>query len=271
MKTSVMKRSIAALVLAGLCGGMGLRGQEPSGAAANPLAGNPAAIQAGMGLFRSRCADCHGMDARGVRGPDLTQVWASGRTDQGLFRTVRRGIPGTEMPAIGVRAADDEVWKILAYLKTVASPTVAEAPSGNVENGARVFRAQCAGCHTVNGRGGRLGPDLSRIGASRARNAIVRRIRGSVEDFLEGYEPVTVTTTNGQTVRGVRKNGDLFSVQVMDSRERIQGYLRSDVREVSTPQQSAMPVFGPERLNESDLNDLLAYLATLKGFDPAVR
>ena len=53
--------------------------QEPP--AVNPLAGNDAAIQSGMGLFRSRCADCHGMDARGVRGPDLTQVWASGRTD----------------------------------------------------------------------------------------------------------------------------------------------------------------------------------------------
>ena len=49
------------------------------------LEGNPDAIRSGMGLFRGRCADCHGMDARGVRGPDITQVWASGRTDDGLF------------------------------------------------------------------------------------------------------------------------------------------------------------------------------------------
>jgi len=42
----------------------------------NPLEGNADAIRAGMGQFRSRCADCHGMDARGVRAPDLTQVWA---------------------------------------------------------------------------------------------------------------------------------------------------------------------------------------------------
>src|SRR5688572_14713935 len=32
----------------------------------NPVEGNPDAIRAGMGLFRSRCADCHGVDARGV-------------------------------------------------------------------------------------------------------------------------------------------------------------------------------------------------------------
>src|SRR6476659_11339046 len=67
--------------------------------AKNPLEGNADAIRGGMGLFRGRCADCHGMDARGVRALDITQVWASGRTDDGLFKTVRNGVPGTEMPA----------------------------------------------------------------------------------------------------------------------------------------------------------------------------
>ena len=65
----------------------------------NPLVGNAEAIRSGTALFRARCADCHGMDARGVRAPDLTAVWASGRTDPALFRTIRGGIPGTQMPA----------------------------------------------------------------------------------------------------------------------------------------------------------------------------
>lgn len=265
-----MRKTLAALLTAVSCatGGAILGAQSPP--ATNPFDGNPDAIQAGMGLFRSRCADCHGMDARGVRAPDLTQVWASGRTDAGLFRTVRRGVAGTEMPAIGVRAPDDEVWKILAYLRTIASPTPTDVVAGNAENGARIFRAQCASCHRIDGTGGRLGPDLSRIGVARARGALVRRIRGATEDFLNGYEPVTVTMKNGQTVRGVTKNDDMFSVQLMDNRERIQGYLRSDVRDVTEGKQSAMPVFGPDRLNESDLTDLLGYLATLKGFDPSV-
>src|SRR3954463_13112298 len=91
-------------------------------AAKNPLEGNADAIIAGQGLFRSRCADCHGMDARGVRSPDLTQVWAAGRTDAGLFQTLRTGVPGTEMPSVGARTTDSEVWKILAYLRTLATP-----------------------------------------------------------------------------------------------------------------------------------------------------
>ena len=74
-----------------------------------------------MGLFRGRCADCHGMDARGVRGPDITQVWASGRTDEGLFKTIKSGVPSTEMPA-NPRILDHESWQMLAYLRTLAAP-----------------------------------------------------------------------------------------------------------------------------------------------------
>jgi putative heme-binding domain-containing protein len=178
-------------------------------------------------------------------------------------------VPGTEMPAVQ-RATDDDLWKILAYLRTIAAPVPTDVPAGNVANGERLFRAQCASCHRANGRGGRLGPDLSRVGVSRSRAVVIRRIRGAVEDFTAGFEPVTVTTKTGQAVQGVKKNEDLFSVQVMDSRERIQGYLKSDVRQVTDGKQSAMPVFGPDRLSESDLTDLLGYLATLKGFDPSV-
>jgi len=266
MKATTLALAIAATCLMSVAS---FAGQAPGGS--NPVAGNDAAIRAGMGLFRVRCADCHGMDAKGVRGPDLTQVWASGRTDAGLFQTLRNGVAGTEMPAVDLRTTDDEVWKILAYLRTLAAPTAPDITSGNAENGERIFRVQCAGCHRVDGRGGRLGPDLSRIGSSRARTVLVRRIRGAVEDSLSGYEPVTITTSSGQSIQGVKKNEDLFSVQVMDSRERIQGYLRSDVREVQDGQRSAMPAFGPERLSEAALNDLLTYLSTLRGFDPSVK
>ena len=237
---------------------------------ANPLAGNADAIRFGTGLYRARCADCHGMDARGVRAPDLTQVWASGRTDDGLFKTVKGGVPGTEMPA-NPRMFDQEVWQVLAYLRTLAASAPNDPPKGNAENGQRIFRANCAGCHKVNGAGGRLGPDLSRVGAARTRDMMVRQIRGATEDFRPGYEPVTVTPNDGQPIKGVKKNEDLFSVQIMDSRERIQGYKKDGVKSVTDDTKSAMPVYGADRLNESDLDDVIRYLQTLRGFDPAVQ
>ncbi|PYR47783.1 MAG: hypothetical protein DMF89_17910 [Acidobacteria bacterium] len=265
-----MKWSVVALTLAfgSPVGSPVLAQDRPT---ANPLQGNADAIRAGMGQFRQRCADCHGVDARGIRSPDLTQVWASGRSDDGLFQTLRNGIPGTEMPSVGVRTTDNEIWQILAYLRTLAAPTPTDPPRGNAENGQRVFRASCAGCHRVDGVGGHLGPDLSRIGVARTRDAMVRQIRGATEDFRPGYEPVTITPANGQPIHGVKKNEDLFSVQIMDTRERIQGYEKDKVKDVSNDKKSAMPVFGPDRLKESDLDDLIRYLQSLRGFDPAVR
>jgi putative heme-binding domain-containing protein len=237
----------------------------------NPLEGNEAAVKNGMGLFRSRCADCHGMDARGVRSPDLTQVWASGRSDDGLFKTVKFGVTGTEMPA-NPRMFDQEIWQVLAYLRTLAASAATDPPKGNAQNGERIFRANCQSCHRVNNVGGRLGPDLSRIGAGRTRDTMVKQIRGAVEDFKAGYEPVTLTPNNGQAIHGVKKNEDLFTVQIMDTRERIQGYEKDKMKQVSDDTKSAMPAFGVDRLSASDLDDVVRYLQTLKsGFDPSVK
>jgi cytochrome c oxidase cbb3-type subunit 3 len=238
--------------------------------AKNPLEGNPDAIKYGMGLFRGRCADCHGMDARGVRGPDITQVWASGRTDDGLFKTIKGGVPNTEMPA-NPRMNDLETWQLLAYLRTLATPAPTEPPRGNAQNGEKIFRTSCAGCHRVNGVGGRLGPDLSRVGSARARDAIVFQIRRGREEFRPGFEPVTLTPQTGEAIRGVKKNEDLFSVQIMDTAERIQGYEKDKMKTVENGTRSMMPAFGPDRLSDSDLDDLVRYLQTLRGFDPAVR
>jgi putative heme-binding domain-containing protein len=237
--------------------------------AKNPLEGNTDAITAGMGTYRQRCADCHGVDARGIRSPDITQVWARGRTDGALFGIVRNGIPGTEMPAHPApRTSDTDIWRILAYVKTLAAPVPADAPPGNAGSGESLFTRNCLGCHRVGERGGQLGPDLSRIGAARARAALGRQIRGDVADFRTGYEPVTLTTPEGHQIRGVKKNEDMFSVQIMDSTERIQGYLREDMRSVANEKQSAMPAFGSERLSDAELDDLLAYLTSLQGAKP---
>src|SRR2546427_573130 len=235
----------------------------------NPLEGNADAIRGGMGLYRARCADCHGMDARGVRAPDITQVWASGRTDAGLFKTIKEGVPGTGSRSTrGVRVA--EAWQFLASLRPLAAPAPTDPPRGDAVNGERIFRANCAVCHRVKGAGGRLGPDLSRIGIARSREAVLRRIRRGAEGFGSGYEPVTLTPPSGQPIQGVKKNEDLFSVQIMDTRERIQGFEKDKMKSVKNDTQSAMPIFGPDRLNDSDLDDLLRYLGTLRGFDPAV-
>jgi cytochrome c oxidase cbb3-type subunit 3 len=228
----------------------------------NPHLGKADSIKSGLALYRQRCGDCHGLDARGFRGPDLTAA-LGGMPDERLYQTIRKGVPGSEMQPSTM--TDDEVLIIMAYLRNMSGVSAAEAPGGNVENGRKLFASQCATCHRVGDSGGRLGPDLSRVGSARSREALVREIRTPSEWMPPGYESVTIVTKDGQKVRGVKKNEDTFSIQIMDARERLQGYMKADVQEVVFEKTSLMPEYGKERLNDSDLNDLIGYLRTLRG------
>ena len=114
-------------------------------------------------------------------------------------------------------------------------------------------------------RAEQLGPDLSRIGSGRPRTALANKLRGTSDVIRSGYEPVTLVTRDGQRIRGVRKNEDEFSIQIMDVRQRVQGYLKANLTDVIEEKQSVMPVYGSDRLNDRDLDDLLSYLNTLRG------
>jgi putative heme-binding domain-containing protein len=235
----------------------------------NPHLGKPDSIRSGMALYRIRCADCHGLDASGYRGPDLKTLVAGGVSDERLFQTIRKGVPGTEMPS--TEAPDNDLLLIIAYLHSVGTVSAPETPVGNVDNGAKLFSAQCASCHRVGGKGGRIGPDLTRVGIARSRTVLVREIRTPSEVIAPNYETVTLVTKDGQRIRGAKKNEDVFSIQVMDTRERIQGYLKSNLQDVVYEKVSLMPEYGPARLSDKDLNDLVGYLSTLRGSEMAVR
>jgi len=204
-------------------------------------------------------------------------VWTYGATDVQVFQTARRGVTNTLLPhSFG---PDEDLWSILAYLRTLSSAGPAP-PSGSAENGERIFSANCGGCHQVAGRGGHLGPDLSRVGISRSRPLLAHKIRHASSYLMsvyqggvviEGYLPVTLVTREGQQIRGVKKNEDAFSIQIMDSRERLQGYTKASLRDVVNDKTSLMPDFGQDKLNDHDLDDLLAYLATLRNSEASQR
>jgi putative heme-binding domain-containing protein len=158
---------------------------------------------------------------------------------------------------------DKDIWQTLAYVRTLTG-IPATAPTGDAASGERIFRANCSSCHMVNGRGGQLGPDLSRIGSGRPRAGLAGKLRGTAGFMRPGYEPVTIVTRDGARIRGIKKNEDEFSLQIMDTRERLQGYLKADLAEVTIDKQSLMPVYGPDRLNDRDLDDLLRYLTGLR-------
>src|SRR3989454_8396155 len=206
----------------------------------NPFSGDPKAAQAGEFQFRINCAFCHGLGARGGgRGPDLTHAQKRhGSSDTDLFQNISNGIPGTAMPANGtngqgVGMTDREIWQIIAYIRSV-EVKVPPKPLGSVARGKDLFYgdANCSLCHMVEGKGGRLGPDLTSVGSSRTREAIIDSVRNpsrrlawglteATKEFPQEYESVTVVTGDGKEIKGVTLNEDSFTVQLMNQDERV--------------------------------------------------
>lgn len=239
---------------------------DPEPETQNPFTGDPEAINLGRSYFRKGCSPCHGIDARGGgSGPDLTSGrMTHGDSDAALFRTIGRGVPGTEMPPS--RFKGEENWMIIAFLRSLGKDSRAPV-TGDREAGEQIFFVgkKCSLCHMINGKGGRLGSDLSRIGASRSPRHLMASIRDPSKEISRGFQTVTVVTNDGRRITGVRKNEDTFSVQLMARDEQLHLFLKKDLREVIHGRESLMPVYGEGTLNEIDLQDLTAYLDSLRG------
>ena len=236
-----------------LCGALPASAQH-----GNPYEGDPGAVRAGAALYAARCADCHGPDAKGNRGPDLTQLWTAGANDERVFAVLRAGVAGSIMPPS--LAPDSELWAIVAHLRSIGTVPPLET-SGDPARGAEVFAAQCSDCHSVNGQGGAFGPDLTRIVQLRSREALVRALREPSAAIGAGFRAVTLVTGRGVQVHGVVKSRDAFSIQIVSADGRLQGYWLGDLASVIDEPESAMPVFTPAELDERALEDVLAFLA----------
>ena len=250
----------------------------------NPYAGNAKIAKLGEYQFRLNCAFCHGLGARGGgRGPDLTRAQKRhGNSDAEMFHNIHDGIPGTAMPAatnggIGVGMSDEEIWQVVTYLRSVQVQAPPQ-PAGNPQHGKELFNGAlgCSTCHMIDGKGGRLGPDLSTVAASRSTEYLVESLRKpsrrlaqglfeAMKEFPQEYESVLVVTADGTKLSGVVLNQDQFTLQMLDTREQLHLFEKDKLRSVETRRESAMPVYDQKALSDKDLEDLLAYLFELSG------
>jgi cytochrome c oxidase cbb3-type subunit 3 len=89
----------------------------------NPYTGDAAAIQEGRRLFVAyNCSGCHGGRAGGGMGPALRDsLWSHGNSDTQIFGTIIEG-RAAGMPAWGKVIPEDQIWKIIAYIRTLGTP-----------------------------------------------------------------------------------------------------------------------------------------------------
>jgi putative heme-binding domain-containing protein len=116
----------------------------------------------------------------------------------------------------------------------------------------------------VRGQGGALGPDLTAIGAARSREALTTALRDPSAAVALGFRAVKLRA-RGELVEGVVKGEDAFSLQVVSVDNDLRAFPKRELDELERSTKSLMPVFDVNRLSDSALEDLLAYLGTLRG------
>jgi putative heme-binding domain-containing protein len=232
--------------------------------AQNPF-DTPQDIELGSRLFQTHCSYCHGSRGEGGRGADLTNgQYRHGGSDTELFSTIRNGIRGSEMPA--VRASDDEVWRMVAFVKKIGSAGLEDKARGDVAAGKAVYegKGKCAVCHTIGREGGSLGPALTDIGRRRGLQYLEEAIVKPEAEVPISYRAIRVTSKSGQTIVGIRLNEDDLSVQLRDTSDNLRSILKDNIKEIRRDQPSLMPAYG-SILSKKELVDLVAYLSSLRG------
>jgi putative heme-binding domain-containing protein len=221
-------------------------------------------IEDGGRAFRNTCANCHGPDGDQIAGIDLGRgQFRRPLSDQELVGIIRNGIPNTPMPATNVSEA--QALKIVAYLRSVAESRRSVTVAGDAARGRTIFegKGSCSNCHRINGNGSRLGPDLSRVGQVRRAIELEQSLLEPAAEVLPANRFYRVTTREGATVTGRLLNHDTFTVQMLDSNERLRSFTKADLKEYGfgpTP----MPSY-KGRLDPQETADVVSYLASLKG------
>lgn len=89
----------------------------------NPYTGKAEMIQEGRTLFlQNGCSACHGVMGGGGMGPPLIKkefVWKYGSDDATLYKLIKGEIPDQKMPKAFGFLTDDQIWKILAYIRSL--------------------------------------------------------------------------------------------------------------------------------------------------------
>lgn len=137
---------------------------------------------------------------------------------------------------------------------------------GDATRGEAVFEGKgaCLTCHRVKDHGSRLGPDLTAISTLRTRDALEKSLLDPSPEVQPQNRSYRVVTRDGATFTGKLLNQDTSSVQILDSRERLLGFSKANLREYNFVLTSPMPSYR-NKLGSEELTDLIAYLASLKG------
>jgi len=226
----------------------------------------PAELAAGKRIFDAQCAWCHGTGGSGGSGPNLQRTsLRHASSDASLVRIVRTGIPGTEMPNLAISLTDRMAWQTAAYVRSLAR-AAHEPTAGDPRRGGAIYdQSACGACHVVRGEGGVVGPDLTAIGAVRGPAYLRQSLIEPAAAHPPGYLVARATSSDGKAIRGILVNEDVFWILLRDASGVVHTLEKADALTIARePDATLMPSYA-SRLASSEVEDLVAYLTTLRG------
>jgi putative membrane-bound dehydrogenase-like protein len=149
---------------------------------------------------------------------------------------------------------------------------LATIAGGDIRRGQAVFnspKVACLSCHSIGYLGGKIGPDLTRIGQVRSERDLLEAILFPSASFARGYEPVVVTTQAGQTYTGLLRNELSDAIVLVSGAGAETRIARADIADMQPGTVSIMPPGLADQLSRQELADLVAFLkATQPGALP---
>jgi mono/diheme cytochrome c family protein len=232
---------------------------------------DPAAIDRGKQIFEVNCSFCHGPDARGGEGgPNLlrSQTVLDDQNGEAIAVVVQNGRPDRGMPKFDISASDLQTVAAFLHSFPLRGSGIVPASAvvvGDAKAGEAYFKGpgKCASCHSVSG-------DLAGIGSKYDARTLETRVvmpgrgRGPASAQVPSTT-VKVTLPSGEVVEGSLNRMDDFAVSLTDAKGNRRTFARNgdspNVR-VNDPLQAHKAMW--QLINDDNIHDLTAYLATLK-------
>lgn len=211
----------------------------------------------GKSVLELKCATCHGLDGLGgEHAPDIVrQTTVKTISDQALLDLIHDGIPQAGMPAFPDISKEDS-QALVSYLRFLQGKSGAKLAAGDPVRGREIFfgEAGCASCHS---RGQSISEDLMGFArdheAGEIREAIVRPTSSRPQ-------AATAVARDGRKFSGTIRNEDNASLQLQDEGGRFYLLMKSSLVSVEKKFGEPMPADYGQRLNATELNDLVSYI-----------
>ena len=139
------------------------------------------------------------------------------------------------------------------YLSSLEFQTV------DIEGGAQIFSSNCSTCHSINGQGGNLGPDLTNIG-SRSDEVLLTSILDPSRMVSYELKLHVVTTKSGKVFSGTISAETTSSITVKQANGEENTILNENIKNRTTIEQSIMPEGYERIIDKEDMADLIAFL-----------